>query len=44
MIRMDATFGRMWRTMMRQWLTPMYLAATHEFAFAQAHRHAAHDP
>ncbi len=28
MIRIDATFGTMWRTMMRQLLTPIYRAAT----------------
>ena len=28
MMMIDATFGRMWRTMIRQFRTPIYLAAT----------------
>ena len=43
MISSDATFGRMCRTMIRQ-LRHAHVPCRHdEFAFPQAHRHAAHD-
>ncbi len=43
MMRIDATFGRMWRTMIRQLRHAHIPCGRDEFAFPQAHRHAAHD-